>query len=95
MRAILYFCENYIKPPHAYLGCGFDSLSAIEMIMFGNDTIIGGNNFDIINNSNDGNFVASGPANIVWDGAANIDLIERHMITNQGALNDVDWVDTV
>ena len=36
-----------------------------------------------------------GPANIVWDGAANIDLIERHIITNQGALNDVDWVDTV
>jgi hypothetical protein len=40
MRAILCFCSNSIKPPHAHLGCGFDSLSAIEMIMFGNDAII-------------------------------------------------------
>ena len=87
MRAILYFCDNSIKAPHAYLGYGFDSLSAIEMITFGNDTIIGGNNVDVIHNSNGGNVVSSVPAII--------DLIERHMTTNQGALNDVDWVDTV
>ena len=92
MRAILCFCDNSIKPPHAHLGCGFDSLSAIEMITFGNDTIIDGNDVDVIDNSNGGNFVASGRASIDWNGAEDIDLIERHMVTNPGALNDVDWV---
>ena len=75
MRAILCFCNNSIKPPHAHLGYGFDSLSAIEMITFGNDTIIDRNGVDVIANSNGGNFVASDRANIGWDGAADIDLI--------------------
>ena len=92
MRAILCFCNNSIKPPYAHLGYGFDSLSAIEMITFGNDTIIDGNDVDVIDNSNGGNFVASGRASIDWNDAADIDLIERHMVTNQSALNDVDWV---
>ena len=69
------FLQQFIKPPHAHLGCRFDSLSAIEMITFGNDTIIDGNDVDVIDNSNGGNFVASGRANIDWDGAADIDLI--------------------
>ena len=86
------FLQQFIKPPHAHLGYGFDSLSAIEMITFGNDTIIDGNDVDVIDNSNGGNFVASGRASIDCDGAADIDLIKRHMVTNQGALNDVDWV---
>ena len=75
MRAILCFCNNSIKSPDAHLGYGFDSLSAIEMITFGNDTIIDGNDVDVIDNSNGSNFVASGRANIDWDGAADIDLI--------------------
>ena len=87
------FLQQFIKPPHAHLGYGFDSLSAIEMITFGNDTIIDGNDVDVIDNSNGGNFVASGRASIDCDGTtADIDLIKRHMVTNQGALNDVDWV---
>ena len=75
MRAILCFCNNSIKPPYAHLGYGFDSLSAIKMITFGNDTIIDGIDVDVIDNSNGGSFVASGRANIDWDGAADIDLI--------------------
>ena len=42
------FLQQFIKPPHAHLGYGFDSLSAIEMITFGNDTIIDGNDVDVI-----------------------------------------------
>ena len=92
MRAILCFCNNSIKSPDAHLGYGFDSLSAIEMITFGNDTIIDGNDVDVIDNSNGGNFVTSGKADIDGDGQANIDLINENIETHQHLLDDEDWV---
>ena len=47
---------------------------------------------DFIDSGNSQNFVASGRVDIDWDGAADIDLIQGHMITNQGVLNDDDWI---
>ena len=92
MRAILCFCNNSIKPPYAHLGYGFDSLSAIEMITFGNDTIIDGNDVDVIDNSNGGNFVTSGKADIDGDCQANLDLINQNIENHQHLLDDEDWV---
>ena len=86
------FLHQFIKPPHSHLCYGFHTLSAIAMIPFGNDTIIYGNDVDVIDNSNGGNFVTSAIADIDGDGQANIDLINQNIETHQHLLEDEDWV---